>query len=181
MSYLRDGVEYLTADENAVYEAVKSLNKAARTTNNSQVAQATGFSPSKVGDLAQGLRRRGYLKDVSKGAAYHWRTTSKPAAVFVAAPVATSEDRQEGPFADALRAEIERVKKDSFVEGYQAADEEAMGLILSHFTRWDGLAILRAAQYGLEDANFHTESAIVGRMAEHVEAGEPQPEAGVTA
>jgi hypothetical protein len=78
-------------------------------------------------------------------------------------------------FGDAVRAEIERVKKDSFVDGYQATDAEALGIALAGFFSWDGLEILRTAQYALEDANFHTESAIVGEMAEHVEAGE-QPD-----
>ena len=79
-------------------------------------------------------------------------------------------------FAEAVRTEIARVKSESFVDGYEATDEEALGIALSQYSEWDGLFILRTAEYALEDANFHTESAIVGRMAEHVEAGEPQPD-----
>lgn len=78
MTYLRDGVEYLDASELDVYKAVEALNAARRTTNNSQIARITSLSTAKVAQVTQGLRRRGYLKDVSSGAAYHWRTTVKP-------------------------------------------------------------------------------------------------------
>lgn len=67
-----------------------------------------------------------------------------------------------------MRAEVERVKQESFVAGYQASDEEALGIVLARFFGWDGLALLRTAQYALEDANFHTESGAVGEMADAV-------------
>jgi hypothetical protein len=69
-----------------------------------------------------------------------------------------------------LQAELERVKRESFAEGYQATDEEALGIVLSRFFQWDGLSLLRTAQYALEDANFHTESGAVAEMADAVEA-----------
>ena len=78
MTYLRDGVEYLDASELDVYKAVEALNAARRTTNNSQIARATSLSTTKVAQVTQGLRRRGYIQDVGTGAAYHWRLTQKP-------------------------------------------------------------------------------------------------------
>jgi hypothetical protein len=41
------------------------------------VARLSGLSRSTVSTVLDGLNRRGYLKDVGKGAAYHWRTTGK--------------------------------------------------------------------------------------------------------
>src|SRR6185312_9694016 len=79
MSYLRGGVEYVTWDEFTVLNAVKALNDQHRTTNSSQIANTAGLSRTRVSDLVMGLQRRGYLKDVSKGAAYHWRPTGKEA------------------------------------------------------------------------------------------------------
>lgn len=65
-----------------------------------------------------------------------------------------------------VEAELAKIKQHSFVDGYQASDEEAMGILLSRFFKWDGVAIMQAAAAGLEDANFHTEAAMVARMAE---------------
>jgi len=68
-----------------------------------------------------------------------------------------------------LRSEIELVKNESFVEDYKATDAEAMGLVIAKFFAWDGLDILRTAQFALEDANFHAESAAVSDMADKIE------------
>lgn len=77
MSYLKNGTEYLTHDEMQVMIAVRALTADRRTGNNMQISRIVHFSPSKVGKITTGLRMRGYLKDVSKGAAYHWRVTGK--------------------------------------------------------------------------------------------------------
>lgn len=71
---------------------------------------------------------------------------------------------------DTVRFALERIKRESFVKGYKATDAEALGMLVSKFFEWDGLAVLRTAQYALEDANFHTESGQVADMAEAVEA-----------
>jgi len=77
MTTLKDGVEYLLPDDLKVYRAVEYLNGRGRTTNNSQVANAAGLGRTSVANITAHLRTRGYLVDKGKGAAYHWRTTSK--------------------------------------------------------------------------------------------------------
>lgn len=72
----------------------------------------------------------------------------------------------------AIQPMLDKIKNESFVKTYKATDEEAMGLLLSKFAQWDGLFILRAAQYGLEDANFHGESETVCEMADRIEGAE---------
>jgi biotin operon repressor len=77
MTYIRNGVEYLEPDELEVWHAVKALNAQNRTTNNSQIANRTGLSRTRVSKVTAYLKARGFLKDVSKGAAYHWRIGGK--------------------------------------------------------------------------------------------------------
>lgn len=78
MTYLRNGQEYLTEEETAVREAIRYLAAQRRTGNNSQIASATGLSRTLVGKLTTELRMRGFITDVSKGVAYHWRVTAQP-------------------------------------------------------------------------------------------------------
>lgn len=54
---------------------------------------------------------------------------------------------------EALTPLISKIKKVCFVDGYEATDQEAMGLIVSKFTEWDSQKILEIASYALEDAN----------------------------
>lgn len=69
-----------------------------------------------------------------------------------------------------VRPVIEEIKRTHFVEGYQATDEEAMGLLISKYFEWDGLAILKSTYSALEDANFHTENETIQELIEKVEA-----------
>lgn len=69
-----------------------------------------------------------------------------------------------------LSALVERVKLSSFVPGYKATDQEAVGLLVARVFKWDGCAILDAAALALEDANFHKEAAAVAAMAGKVGA-----------
>ena len=78
MTYLKDGWEYLTEDETAVYTAIKALTADRRTGNNSQIARYARLSPTTVGRITQELRRRGFITNTGKGAAYHWRVTTQP-------------------------------------------------------------------------------------------------------
>jgi predicted transcriptional regulator len=61
-----------------VFETIEYLNRQNRTTNNSQIASASGVSRNRVAQVTRMLRQRRWIKDTSKGAAYHWRTTGKP-------------------------------------------------------------------------------------------------------
>jgi hypothetical protein len=70
----------------------------------------------------------------------------------------------------AIQPVLDQIKKDAFVEGYQATNEEAMGLLVAKFFEWDGVPIMRTAEYALEDANFHTESGQLADMAERAES-----------
>ena len=71
----------------------------------------------------------------------------------------------------ALKNMIDRQKKDSFVPEYQdkATDEEALGLIVSNYFQWDGLAILKTLSSALEDANFHSENEKIQAMIDKLE------------
>jgi hypothetical protein len=59
---------------------------------------------------------------------------------------------------------LDAIKRDRFNDDYQATNEEAMGILLSNYFDWDGIAVLTAASHGLEDSNFHTLSAKVDRL-----------------
>jgi hypothetical protein len=50
---------------------------------------------------------------------------------------------------------LNKIKKESFVNGYEPSDEEAFGLLLSKYFKWDGYRIFKVSNEALEDANFH--------------------------
>ena len=78
MTYLKDGYEYLDAQELRVYRVIQRLNAARRATNSSQVAAAAGISRTTVTGVCHHLKARGFLVNAGKGAAYHWQATSQP-------------------------------------------------------------------------------------------------------
>ena len=49
---------------------------------------------------------------------------------------------------------LETIKAKAFVDGYEATDEEALGLVVSKFCKWDALSITKVAAEAYEDANF---------------------------
>lgn len=63
---------------------------------------------------------------------------------------------------------LNTIKKECFVKGYEATDEEAMGLLLSKYFDYSGVPILESAMRGLEDANFHKESEQVQNIIENI-------------
>lgn len=77
MTHLIDGTEYLDDQEHRIWNAVQRLNGRGRTTNSSQVAAETGLSRTTITSVCHHLKARGFLRDASKGAAYHWRVTAK--------------------------------------------------------------------------------------------------------
>ncbi len=69
---------------------------------------------------------------------------------------------------DQVKKILDQIKQESFVKGYQATDEEAMGLLLSKYFQWDGVKIMQASANALEDANFHSECAQIVEMIERI-------------
>lgn len=65
----------------------------------------------------------------------------------------------------ALKSVIERAKRERFTTGYKATDAEALGLLIASYFQWDGVAILQTASRALEDANFHTDAAVLDGLA----------------
>jgi hypothetical protein len=70
----------------------------------------------------------------------------------------------------ALRPVLDTIKTDNFVPGYNASDEEAMGLAVSGFFEWDGISVLKVAEYALEDSNFHDAATEAAEIRERQEA-----------
>jgi len=46
------------------------------------------------------------------------------------------------------------IKEKAFVAGYKATDAEALGLVVSKFSKWDAETITEVAAEALEDSNF---------------------------
>jgi len=141
MSYLRGGVEYVTPDEWTVLQAVEDLNSRKRATNNSQLAGATGLSRTAVADLTLGLRRRGYLKDISRSASYSWRPTGKQARTEGTTP--ESRDAAVAKAAGELSASApgldkvltEAAAEDDTIMGHEAAAAAAYAEYVRHTNR----------------------------------------------
>ena len=78
---------------------------------------------------------------------------------------------KKSSFKKILTALIDEKRDDFFTLQYrdQATDEETLGIMLAHYFEWDGVAIMRAFSESLEDANFHSETAIVREMIEKYE------------
>ncbi len=55
-----------------------------------------------------------------------------------------------------LKEIIEGKKKEIFVKGYKATDEEILGVIISQYFEWIGKSIADTFLNALEDSNFHT-------------------------
>jgi Mn-dependent DtxR family transcriptional regulator len=110
MTYLRDGQEYVDRDEQRVLAEIAYLSTSGRTTNNSQIARAVRFPTSKVARIVEGLRLRGYIKNVGKGQAYHWRLTDK-------GKTAKTEPRTER-----VAAAIDRAIEDADMAAERAAE-----------------------------------------------------------
>lgn len=63
-----------------------------------------------------------------------------------------------------LKNLIEQRKQESFTDPSQASDEEALGILVSSYFEWDGLAIMRTFGEALTDANFHSEAEKVAAI-----------------
>ena len=56
---------------------------------------------------------------------------------------------------------LKAMKKKAFVDGYNASDKEALGLVLSKAMKWDSLNILDVTKEALEDSNFNFKNTSV--------------------
>jgi hypothetical protein len=72
--------------------------------------------------------------------------------------------------ASKLHPLVRAVAHTAFVRGHTASDEEALGIVVSHYCEWDGLRILSAFEKALDDANFHAEAHKVRDMIAEVAA-----------
>lgn len=91
MTHKIDGTEYLDSREMQIWRGVQILNEQHRTTNSSQVARVTGYSPGVVTQVAHHLSARGFLKNASQNAAYHWRVTGRIPPEYVTGTTANCE------------------------------------------------------------------------------------------
>lgn len=75
-----------------------------------------------------------------------------------------------------LRAAVEIMKTDPFVEKYIRPDNEkerereGLGILISVMSEWSGPEIMRVFYAALEDANYHRESAVVSNWIKALEA-----------
>jgi hypothetical protein len=83
------------------------------------------------------------------------------------------EHKAEAALVGVLADLVQEQKEKSFQDPSSATDPEALGILISNYYEWDGLRIMRAFQFALEDANFHTESAMVMEMADRLERDMP--------
>ncbi len=69
---------------------------------------------------------------------------------------------------ETLQPFVEMQRNTTFLPAYRAttSDARVLGIILSKYLEWDGIAILEAAVSALEDANFHSEAKVVAGLLE---------------
>jgi hypothetical protein len=67
--------------------------------------------------------------------------------------------------AQVLPTLLDAIKEKAYVNGYKASDTEALGLVVSKFTKWDLGAILNVTSEALEDANFDAVATQIDRLA----------------
>ena len=76
----------------------------------------------------------------------------------------------------ALTQIINETIEEAFTAEYRATADpkqiriQALGIIVSRFTEWDGIDIMKIFAEALDDANFHGEAAQVQTMIEAAEA-----------
>ena len=51
---------------------------------------------------------------------------------------------------------IEEQKKKSFTDPSTASDQEALGILISQYFKWDGKKIFETSYNAFEDSNFHS-------------------------
>lgn len=49
---------------------------------------------------------------------------------------------------------LNHIKNDAFIDGSTASDEDAFGLLISKYFKWDANSIIKTTLSALEDSNF---------------------------
>lgn len=68
-----------------------------------------------------------------------------------------------------LKAVLEQIKDETFVDPVNTSDSKAMGILLSKYFEYDGLEILKATYSALEDSNFHSENEVIQSIINKLE------------
>lgn len=111
MTAIEHGTEYLDDQEYRIWEAVGKLSRT-RTANTSQVARRVGISATTASRVLHHLKARGFIKDVSRNTAYHWRQTGQPAHRWRDRNSLTEFMRRADPDGSRVTADIE-VQRDA--------------------------------------------------------------------
>ena len=65
-------------------------------------------------------------------------------------------DKKNALAMDLFRQAIKLKKETSFTDPTMATDEDALGILISQFSKWDGQKIFHTAFQAFEDSNFHS-------------------------
>jgi|SRR6056300_898273 hypothetical protein len=66
------------------------------------------------------------------------------------------QDKKNELAMDMFKQAIKLKKETAFVNPETATDEEALGILISQFAKWDGKKIFDASYNAFEDSNFHS-------------------------
>lgn len=88
-------------------------------------------------------------------------------------PVKKARDIKDEKIIKIINVVLTAIKEHSFVDGYDASDEEAFGLMMSKYFEYGGYEIAEASGNALEDANFHGWAKILRdtELMDHVAKG----------
>jgi len=67
----------------------------------------------------------------------------------------TDQTRQQ------IQTILDEIKQTTFNAGYEASPEQVFGIMMSKFFECEGVSILQATGFALEDSNFHLENEAV--------------------
>lgn len=65
-------------------------------------------------------------------------------------------EKKEKEALDLLDQAVKKMKQIAFTRPSGATDEDALGILVSKFTKWDGQGIFNVAYNAFEDSNWHT-------------------------
>ena len=65
-------------------------------------------------------------------------------------------EKKEQEALDLLDQAVKKMKEIAFVNPSASSDEDALGILVSKFSKWDGQGIFNIAYQAFEDSNFHS-------------------------